>query len=149
MLACGGLHIEVLDEGENWNETAYVELIEDKFDTWAGNCEFLVCDHERILRGKGAVHALSKTCLKLLEGYPRVSQDFNAIENAWKIVKDRLDETMPIHLEMRDAFVHRLQETVKWVNKNRSKQLWHLSTNQKERADECLSQKPPGGRTSF
>ena len=102
-----------------------------------------------MIRGKGAVHALSKTCLKLLEGYPGVSQDFNAIENGWKIVKDRLDETMPVNLEMRDDFVHRLKEAVKWVNKNRSKQLWHLSTQQKERADECPSQKPPGGRISF
>ena len=31
----------------------------------------------------------------------------------------------------------------------RSKRLWELSTNQKERAKECLEQQPPGGRTSW
>ena len=90
-----------------------------------------------------------KTLLKLVDPYPKVSQDFNAIENAWGILNDRLLETMPVHLERRDDFVKRLHAAVKWMNKYRSATLWELSTNQKERADECLAQKPPGGRTSF
>ena len=95
------------------------------------------------------MHCLSKPPLRLVDGYPKVSQDFSAIENAWGILKDRLLETLPTHLESRDAFIRRLRAAVAWMNKNRSARLWELSTNQKQRAVECLAQKPPGGRTSF
>ena len=92
---------------------------------------------------------LSKTPFKLVDPYPKVSQDFNAIENVWGILKNRLLETLPAHLESRDDFVKRLHAAVQWVNKHRSARLWELNTNQKERADERLAQKLPGGRTSF
>ena len=95
------------------------------------------------------LQALSKTPPKPVDGYPRVSQDFNAIENDWKILKDHLSDTMPTTLESRDEFIARLHAAVKWMNKKRSHQLWSLSINQKERADECLAQEPPGGRISF
>ena len=45
------------------------------------------------------MHVLIRANLKLVECYPVVSQDFNAIENVWDILKTRLDETMPVHLE--------------------------------------------------
>jgi hypothetical protein len=149
MLASGRLHIHILEEGDTMNKDLYTELIEDKFEGWCGNCEYLVCDYERCLRSAEALHALTKTSLKLLEGYPKVSQDFNAIENAWAILKERLDQTMPVKLETRADFVIRLRAAVKWANQCRSEQLWYLSTNQKERAEECLANKPPGGRTKF
>ena len=149
MLACGGLHIHILEEGESMNKDLYTELVEDKFEDWSGNCEHLVCDYEKCLRSAEALHALTKTNLKLVEGFPKVSQDFNAIENAWAILKERLDETMPVKLERRPEFIIRLKAAVKWANQHRSEQLWYLSTNQKERADECLANKPPGGRTKF
>ena len=79
----------------------------------------------------------------------KVSQDFNAIENAWAILKAQLLETAPTHLESREEFIKRLHAAVRWMNKFRAKRLWKLSTNQKERAEECLAQKPPGGRTSY
>ena len=88
------------------------------------------------------MHALNKTSLKLLGPYPKASQDFNAIKNAWDIVKDRLDQTMPAHLERRDDFVKRLKKAVAWVIQHRSKQLWYLSTNQKERVDERFHDTP-------
>ena len=149
MLACGGLHIHVLDEGEVMNNDVYAELIEDKFEEWCGDCEYLVCDYEKCLRSDVALHALSKTPLKLVDDYPVSSQDFNAIENAWGILKDRLAETQPTNLESRDAFISRLHAAVGWMNKHRSHQLWSLSTNQKERADDCLKMKPLGGRTTW
>ena len=149
MLASGGLHVHVLEQDEVMNSLLYSELIEDKFTDWCGDCEYLVCDYERCLRSDEALHALSKTPLKLVHPYPRVSQDFNAIENAWAMLKDRLLETQPTHLEHRDDFTRRLHASVKWMNKCRSARLWELSTNQKIRADECLAQKPPGGRTSW
>ena len=88
-------------------------------------------------------------CTAVVEPYPKVSQDFNAIENAWGILKERLLETLPTHLESREDFVKRVRAAVGWMNKNRSARLWELSTNRKARADDCLAQKPPGGRTLF
>ena len=79
----------------------------------------------------------------------RCSQDFNAIENCWRILKERLDETIPKQRETREAFIKRLRGAVAWANRRRADQLWRLSTNQKERADDCLASKPPGGRTKF
>ena len=149
MLACGGLHIHVLDEGEVMDTTLYVELVEDKFEDWCGNCEHLVCDFERCLRSEEAVDALAKIKLPLVEGYPRSSQDFNAIENVWAILKERLDATVPVRLETRGDFIKRLKGAVAWANRYRSHQLWSLSTNQKERADDCLATKPAGGRTKW
>ena len=67
----------------------------------------------------------------------------------WAILKERLDETMPKKLEYRADFVKRLKAAVLWANTHRSEQLWYLSTNQKERAQDCLEQKPPGGRTKW
>ena len=96
-----------------------------------------------------ALHALSKTLLTLVDSYPVASQDFNATENAWRTVQQRLDETMPIQLEGRDAFIKRLRAAVQWVNNHKAQYLWRISTNQKERADECLATKPPGGRTTW
>ena len=75
MLANGVLHVHVLEEGETMNNMLCVELIEDKFDEWVAGCDQLVCDFERCIRSQEALHALSKTGLKLVEGYPVSSQD--------------------------------------------------------------------------
>lgn len=149
VLACGVLHIHIVDEGEVIDSMLYSELIEDKFEEWCGPCDYLVCDFEKSLRSEEALRALEKINLKLVDNYPKCSQDFNAIENAWAILKERLDETMPQHLEGREDFVVRLKAAVRWANTHRSEQLWYLCNNQKERADACLKQKPPGGRTQW
>ena len=149
MLADGVVHVEILEEGEAMDTTLYVELIEDKFDDWMGSCEFLVCDYEGCLRSDAAVRALEKINLPLVPDYPVSSQDFNAMENVWAILKQRLDDTLPRELESRDSFVQRLKSAVQWVNRNRQDQLRYLSTNQKERAEASLKSKPPGGRVRF
>lgn len=149
VLACGVLHIEILEEGEVMNACLYSDLVEEKFEEWCGHCEYLVCDFEGCIRGEEALHALDNVGLQLVEGYPRTSQDLNAIENAWDILKKRLDETMPVRLERRDDFEKRLKLAVAWVSRNRADQLRYPSTNQKERASDCLAQKPPGGRTKW
>jgi len=149
MLASGVLNVHVLDEGEVMDRTVYVELIEDKFDEWRLNCEFLVCDYERCLRTPEALHALNRSGMKLVDEFPKVSQDFNAIENVWAILRERLDQTCPIEFEHRDQFVKRLRAAVRWANTHRSEQLWYLSTNQKERAEDCLRSNPPGSRTKW
>ena len=56
---------------------------------------------------------------------------------------------MPVHLESRSDFTKRLKAAVLWANRHRAEQLWYLSTNQKERADDCLNTKPKGGRTKW
>lgn len=150
MLACGHLSIYVLPKGDVMNQEIYIELIEDYFEEWMGNSVALVCDFERSLRVPASVKALNKIQLPLVEGYPVSSQDFNAIDNAWDMVKQRLDETIPRRImEDREAFVARLRSCVQWVNRYRADDLWYISTNQKERAEECLNSEPPGGRTSW
>ena len=64
-----------------------------------------------------------------------------------KILKDRLDDTMPAQLEARRDFLRRLRAAVRWVNMNKQEELWYLSTNQKERAQEVLLKK--GSRTKW
>ena len=149
MLAGGKINIHILEEGEVMDTLLYVELIEDMFPLWRANCEHLVCDFESCIRSSQAVRALQKIDLPLVDDYPPVSQDFNAIENAWAILKERLDETVPISLESRDDFIIRLRAAVQWANRTRSDQLEYYSTNQKERAVACLKSKPPGGRTKW
>ena len=66
MLACGRLHIHILDEGETMNQDVYVELMEDKFEEWVGNCTYLVQDFERCLRTDLSVDAIRRAGLALL-----------------------------------------------------------------------------------
>ena len=74
-----------------------------------------------------------------------VSQDFNAIENVWGELVKRLETTMPASRESREEFIKMLKSAVSWLNKNRQEQLYKFSTNQKERANDCLAMQPPGG----
>ena len=101
------------------------------------------------MRTATSVKLLKKGGLELVDKYPRCSQDFNAIENVWAILKVRLEQTMPINMESREQFIKRLRAAVAWANTVRADTLWYYSTNQKERAEECLATEPPGGRTSF
>jgi hypothetical protein len=149
LLAMGVLHIHILDKGENMNAELYAWLIDEKFEPWMGNCDELVCDFEKCLRGKVAKEALQRVGLSLVPGYPKVSQDFNAIENVWKMLRERLNEMIPkgSAVETRECFVARLKAAVKWLNHHREESLWYLSTNQAERCQQCLDLK--GARTSW
>ena len=109
----------------------------------------MVQDFERCLRSKGPLQALEKLGIELVEGYPKCSQDFNAIENCWKILRDRLNDTMPRCLETRANFCNRLKKAVGWMNRVKAQQMWYLSTNPKEGCRDCLSQVPAGGRTKW
>lgn len=147
MLANGKLHIEVLDEGDVMNNDLYGNLIDEKFPDWLGGCEYLVQDFEACLRSDDALQAFERIGVELVEGYPRSSQDFNAIENAWDLLRRRLDTTLPRAGEDRDSFVDRLCEAVRFVNKFRKKRLEELSRNQKVRCQEC--EDLDGARTSW
>ena len=147
VLANGKLHIQVLDIGEVMNKELYVELVEDQFPQWLGGCEYLVCDFEACLRSEDALEALDRIGVELVADYPRSSQDFNAIENAWDLLRQRLDETLPRTLEDRDSFIARLEEAVVFLNRYRKKRLEELSRNQKQRCLDC--EKLEGARTSW
>ena len=184
MLASGVLHIRVLDVGEVMNTDVYCELVEEHFEQWMAGCTELVCDFERCIRSAAAVAELERVGLRVVDNYPKCSQDFNAIENAWGtyaetvrsnplcsiaisifcfaalrnsgincfsigILKERLDQTLPQRMESREDFILRLRAAVTWANRHRASELWYLSTNQKERAQDCLNTLPPGGRTKW
>ena len=135
------------------NGKNYRKLVDSKFAAWRKSCfgsdekVFLVQDHERCLWQDGCLASLRKAGCDVEQDYPPSSADLNAIENAWKLVRERLMETEPVDLESRSAFLTRLRRCVDWVNTNRAGQLRYLCTNQKERAEEVLRLK--GARTSW
>ena len=131
------------------NAELYTELIEDKFEEWMRGSSYLVQDFERCLRSEGPMHAFQQLGIEVVADYPKCSQDFNAIENCWALVRDRLAETLPQGLERREDFVVRLKQAVQWLNRAKRDHLWYLSTNQKERCRDCLATTPPGGRTKW
>ena len=149
MLAEGTLYIHILEAGEAMNNELYTELIEDKFEDWLGGCRYLVQDFERCLRSEGPMHAFGELGVELVEGYPRCSQDFNAIENCWALLRERLYATLPLGLEHRDEFMGRLQKAVAWLNRHKRSSLWEFARNQKTRCRASLATKPPGGRTKW
>ena len=89
---------------------------------------------------------LRKLSVEVISDYPKCSQDLHAIENAWGVVRQRLDATVPTGMESRGGILIRFRAAVNWVNAHRSAQLWKFCTDEKERAAEVLLRE--GGRTS-
>ena len=147
LLAHGILHVEVLHPKEAMNTMLYCELIEDKFDDWVGSCKYLVQDYEKCLRTEQALEALKQVGIKLVDRHPKQSQDLNAIENVWRLLRERVYETTPDHVESRPEFVKRLKQAVAWLNWHKQDDLWYYSTNQKDRAADVLKLK--GARTGW
>ena len=150
LLAAGMLMIYVLPEGEVMNRWWYTWLIKTMFPRWLDKAfghtdAFLVQDHERCLWCSEPRQAMQEQGLTLLEDYPKCSQDLNAIEVAWREVRNRLAETEPASRETRREFIARLRNAVTWVNSNRGDYLLHQSTNQKDRARDV--KKLGGART--
>ena len=90
---------------------------------------------------------MKKIGLNLFRRYPKCSQDLNAIETAWRELRDRLYASEPLEMETREAFIVRLRNAVVWVNRNRRKLFLKLYSDQKARAAELLEN--GGSRTSF
>ena len=147
MLSEGSLKIRILPDKEHMNRWWYSWIVEHCFPNWLGECTHIVQDFETCLRCEEPLAAMRKIGVELVEDYPKCSQDLNAIENAWKLLKDRLYDTLPTQLETREDFVCRLKNAVAWLNRNKHDDLLYLSHNQKERAKELLLNK--GGRTSW
>ena len=140
LLLNGELRTYVLPAGESMTMKRYAWLVEHKFAEWVTDAwgteghAFLVQDHERCLWGARPKEALRAEDIRLLENFPRSSQDLNAIETAWREVRGRLDATQPRGLESRAAFLQRLRRAVAWVNVHRATYLRALCESQKERA---------------
>lgn len=147
LLAKGRLHITILPEKEVMNRWWYAWVVKRYFPLWLDGCDKLIQDYERCLRCDEPLEELAKLGVEVVGDYPKCSQDLNAIENAWNLVRRRLDETMPRALESRCDFLTRLRAAVQWINVNRAEQLSKFCNNQKERADELLFLE--GSRTRF
>ena len=147
LLTHGRLHVTVLPAKQAMNRWWYAWIVKRYFPYWLDGCDKLVQDYEKCLRCEEPLQELRKLSVELIHDYPKCSQDLNAIENAWGVVRQRLDATVPTGMESRDDFLIRFRAAVNWVNANRSAQLWKFCTDQTERAAEVLLR--DGGRTSF
>jgi transposase len=157
LLLAGTLFITVLPKGATMNRWWYEWVVDQKFPGWirkmfgrsAKKGVFLVQDHERCLWKEEPLEAMRQNNITLLENYPRCSQDLNAIENAWREVRARLDCTAPATSEARGPFIRRARAAVAWVNKYRRAQLLEYCNSQSERALAVQEATPPGARTKY
>ena len=149
LLADAQLHVRILPQGENMNRYWYSWIIEHDFPRWQGPCSQVIQDYERCLRSDEALSAFRRIGMSVVEEYPKCSQDLNPIEGAWKLLRDRLFDTLPTEFESRDDSLPRLRNAIAWVNTNKKDELSYLSYSMKERAEALLSAKPKGSRTRF
>ena len=108
---------------------------------------YLIQDQERARWTAEPRKPMREIGVKLLESFPKCSQDLNPIETVWREIRARLNDTEPQKMEARKVFLQRLRNAVAWVNTSRSNLLKELCEDQKDRAKEVLERK--GGRTSF
>ena len=114
---------------------------------WLHGCNLLVQDYERCPRCPEPLQEVAHLRVRLVHDYPKCSQDLNATENAWALLRGRLNYTRPNGMESRQGFIPRSRAAVRWLNANRRAQLFTLCTNQKARAQEVLHLR--GSRTSW
>ena len=147
LLANGLLKVWILEKNEHMTTELYCQIVEDGFEDWLGECNRVICDYEGCLRSNDARDSLKSVGLQILEQHPKQAQDLNPIENIWNLLKARLHETMPTHLESREAFIKRVHEAVRFLNWKKQDEMSYLSTNLKERAADVLQLK--GARTGW
>ena len=152
LLFAGMLCVYVLPQGAVMNAAWYTWLIENKFRLWldmaykASTKVFLVQDHERSLWTEEPLDAMEDANIVLLD-FPTSSQDLNPIEVAWREVKARLNDTMPVSFESRPQFIERLHRAVAWCNDHRGPLFKRICSSQKAWAKDVMEAKPRGGRT--
>ena len=136
LLHRGRLHVRILPRHTVMNRKVYSQIIYNDFARWLCGVRkpILVQDHERALRCDEPLTALRDVGIELAARHPKHSADLNPIENAWAILRARLDATLPAAAEGRYAFVRRLRAAIKWVNRNRRGAMLKLAGNMKERA---------------
>ena len=149
LLVDGTLHLAVLPAGKVMNRHEYEWLVRHRFQQWLGRRRHtvLVQDHERCLWCDEPQTAMREIGLKVCTRHPKHSPDLNAIENAWALLRARLDATRPCEREGREAFLTRLRNAARWVNDHHRHALLRLSRNQQQRASDVL--KVAGARTAW
>ena len=126
------------------NGETYNRLVTGKFREWRRACFGddkpcrLVQDHEKCVWMEHNLAALRQAGCPVIDDYPKSSPDLNAIEEAWNLVRQRLESTEPEEFEGRPAFVARLRRCVNWVNERQGDALLTMCTNQKLRAKEVI-----------
>ena len=149
LLVNGELKVTILPPGAVMNRLRYTGIIQTKFAEWleAVDRPMLVQDHERCLHCSEPLAALIENNIQLVTQHPKYSADLNPIENAWHLLRQRMQATEPTHLEDRWSFCRRIRRAVEWINENQRDALTSLCRNQKQRAEDVLRQK--GSRTTW
>ena len=108
LLANGVLFITILPEGNVMNRWWCEWVVERRFDEWLGTAfgrnrleVFVVQDHERALWTPEPRAAMPRLGIRLLENFPKCSQDLNPIEQVWKELRGRLATTQLVEMETR------------------------------------------------
>ena len=136
LLCRGNLRVRILAHGETMNRFVYARIIKNDFARWLRRAHrpIIVQDYERSLRCREPLEAFKDVGITVSHMHPKHSPDLNAIENVWKLLRERLDETLPANVEGRAAFVARLRSAVCWLNRNRRRAMLQLAGNMKVRA---------------
>ena len=126
------------------NVDRFVKLVQTRFAQWRKACfsddrrVFLVQDHAGCLWKERGLKALREAGCDVVNDFPKISPDLNAIEGWWKVLRGRFQATEPTDFEDRPSFLLRLRRAVTWLNDNRADYGFELCTNQKKRAQEML-----------
>ena len=141
--------IYVLPEGQAMRQSTYAWLVEHRFAGWISKAfgdddpVYLLQDHERCLWASAPREEMKAhhsgpwrdvrscegrrgddTSARCLSRARRTrtpeSQDLNPIEEVWREVKGRLQDTEPTSRETRAKFICRLRHAIAWVRRNRS-----------------------------
>ena len=137
------------------NGERYLWLVESLFSVWHQRCfgdaqpVHLIHDHERCLWLDYNIRALEASGCRVLHQFPKSSPDLNAIEGWWHRLCQRLEDTTPVTLETRTAFLVRLRHTVHWMNEHCRADALYLATNQKERAREVTAPELAGAKPKW
>lgn len=128
----------------NMNGRRYLGLVESKFKEWRLACFSqdapcaLVQDHEKCLWQASNLAAMREAGCAVIQDFPKLSPDLNAIEGAWHLLRQRLEQTEPDEIEGRAEFLARLRRTVHWLNERQAEALREMCSNQKKRAADVL-----------
>ena len=95
------------------------------------------------------MEAMRSIQVRLVQEYPKNSQDLNPVENVWNILRDLVNKSQPVAIEARADFEGRLKAAVRELNTRMSESLQELWLCQKTRAKALLEAKPPGSRLAF
>ena len=109
-LTADGLSIAFLPAGRITG-ASHAALVRRYYGSWAGECPVVFHDGEKVAHHKVGVECAT---------FPPYSPDLNPIENAWGMLKQRLEATKPTGWEREKAFKRRVRNAVAWLNSTRS-----------------------------